>query len=102
MKGRLLLERGTTEKEFRAAIDLFKRATELDPFTRQAGRGWPRRRGRWRQPDSNSSPPAPYGTKRSVRPRRLSTSTSSYRKHTTLGLRSQSTGSGTRERPSTI
>ena len=31
VKGRLLLEHATTEKEFRAAVDLFRRATELDP-----------------------------------------------------------------------
>ncbi|MEO8053855.1 MAG: protein kinase [Acidobacteriota bacterium] len=31
LKGRLLLEHATTEKEIRAAIDLFKRATEQDP-----------------------------------------------------------------------
>jgi len=31
LRGRVLLEHGTTEKELRAAIDLFKQATELDP-----------------------------------------------------------------------
>jgi tetratricopeptide (TPR) repeat protein len=31
VKGRLLLEHATTEKELRAAIDLFRKATEADP-----------------------------------------------------------------------
>ena len=102
MKGRLLLERATTEKEFRAGIELFKQTTELDAVYAPGWAGLAEATWSLAATGFEFVPPASVRDEALSAAKKALDSTSSFRKLTTLGLRSQPTGSGTRKRMSPL
>ena len=102
MKGRLLLERATTEKEFRAAIELFKQTTELDAVYAPGWAGLAEATWSLAATGFEFVPPA------SVRDEALSAAKKALELDEQLPeahnarVRAQPTGSGTRKRLSTI